>query len=449
MSVTTTEGCCYEGVLFSVQPAAQTTAATASASNSQVAFKDGSIFDIVLKSAEKKASANSKPISCTSVTLKSNDISSMSIVVLKKLSTSFKTDSAIRASFAEKQKTASTSSLASLTSVNGSSHPANASSDSLDASSSASRLKDRRLKKWVGVGSDESLEEYSLSSSKDRRCDAAVSPIGSTHSGSGVKWDQFEANQKLFGVTTSYDENLYTIAVDKNSKEYLSLESKAEALAHEITHGTVGHHSDEEGDYSDEETKFSAVARSTAAAKLAPSAADIPKPTALLDTSNNESKTSINSKTLNPNAKEFVPFGVGGGLTAFTAFSSQQRGSGSGNQRHETSNMPEMAAADVFHSQYVFYPPMYGAMPPQYAPYPMMGAGVAHPNFYYNNNQFMTPQNTQPLSDVSKMPVFVPSNAGEVNSSSASILSIDSATQSQDAPPSPSAKETAVSGKTA
>ena len=46
---------------------------------------------------------------------------------------------------------------------------------------------------------------------------------GRGRSGAGVglgpdgKWDQFAANEKLFGVRTSFDENLYTTRLDKAS----------------------------------------------------------------------------------------------------------------------------------------------------------------------------------------------------------------------------------------
>lgn len=43
-------------------------------------------------------------------------------------------------------------------------------------------------------------------------------------SSKGGKWDQFQANERLFGVKSTYDENLYTTA-----KPTLSAEKEAEA----------------------------------------------------------------------------------------------------------------------------------------------------------------------------------------------------------------------------
>ncbi|CAM9589647.1 unnamed protein product [Chrysoparadoxa australica] len=56
---------------------------------------------------------------------------------------------------------------------------------------------------------------------------------GGLRSSGGKKWDQFEANKRLFNVTSSYDENLYTTPLDKSS---LSAEKQrhADRMAREI-----------------------------------------------------------------------------------------------------------------------------------------------------------------------------------------------------------------------
>jgi PAB1-binding protein PBP1 len=52
--------------------------------------------------------------------------------------------------------------------------------------------------------------------------------------GSGSSWDQFATNEKLFGVRTTFDEELYTTRLDKSSKDYQLKERKAAREAAEI-----------------------------------------------------------------------------------------------------------------------------------------------------------------------------------------------------------------------
>ncbi len=49
----------------------------------------------------------------------------------------------------------------------------------------------------------------------------------------GKKWDQFEANEKLYGVKASFDENLYTTELDKKFLTW-NQQYRAEMLAREI-----------------------------------------------------------------------------------------------------------------------------------------------------------------------------------------------------------------------
>eukprot|EP00834_Sanchytrium_tribonematis_P005206 NODE_300_length_10433_cov_0.716470.p4 type:complete len:416 gc:universal NODE_300_length_10433_cov_0.716470:3061-4308(+) len=89
----------------------------------------------------------------------------------------------------------------------------------------------------------------------------------------GGHWDQFEENEKKFGVTTTYDESIYTTHLDKSSKEYKDKEKEAERIAREIEKSSSAntHMKEERGqkleDEVDEETKYSEVLRS-----------DLPKP---------------------------------------------------------------------------------------------------------------------------------------------------------------------------
>ncbi|KAI3630746.1 hypothetical protein MIR68_012181 [Amoeboaphelidium protococcarum] len=81
------------------------------------------------------------------------------------------------------------------------------------------------------------------------------------------RWDQFAANEKLFGVKTDFKEELYTTTLDKNSAEYKKREREAARIAREIERGQTSNiHLAEErghklsGDI-DEEDLYGAVVR--------------------------------------------------------------------------------------------------------------------------------------------------------------------------------------------
>ncbi|KAK7690931.1 hypothetical protein QCA50_006034 [Cerrena zonata] len=85
-----------------------------------------------------------------------------------------------------------------------------------------------------------------------------------------VSWDQFDANEKLFGVTTSFDEHAYTTPLNRDAPDYKEKEKKAQQLANEILGAVANNpHVAEErvmnftGDSStNEEDKYGAVVRS-------------------------------------------------------------------------------------------------------------------------------------------------------------------------------------------
>ncbi|KZP00605.1 hypothetical protein CALVIDRAFT_595384 [Calocera viscosa TUFC12733] len=81
-------------------------------------------------------------------------------------------------------------------------------------------------------------------------------------------WDQFAANEKLFGVTTSFDEELYTTKLDRSASDFREKEKRAQKLADEIQHSLASnvHIAEERGAKVDdsgvnEEDKYSGVAR--------------------------------------------------------------------------------------------------------------------------------------------------------------------------------------------
>ncbi|ELR17179.1 LsmAD domain containing protein [Acanthamoeba castellanii str. Neff] len=86
--------------------------------------------------------------------------------------------------------------------------------------------------------------------------------------GARNRWDQFEANERLFGVRTTYDERFYTTEIDRQrvSREVVE---KAIRIEREIKHQTTSnsHLAEERGivapkdDTEDEEDKYSSVIR--------------------------------------------------------------------------------------------------------------------------------------------------------------------------------------------
>ena len=53
-------------------------------------------------------------------------------------------------------------------------------------------------------------------------------------SGAGGEWDQFKANERLFGLKSDYDENIYTTTIDRSNPSYREREARAQRLAQEI-----------------------------------------------------------------------------------------------------------------------------------------------------------------------------------------------------------------------
>jgi hypothetical protein len=50
----------------------------------------------------------------------------------------------------------------------------------------------------------------------------------------GNKWDQFAVNEQLYGVKTSFDEDLYTTKLDRSAADFKERERKAQKIANEI-----------------------------------------------------------------------------------------------------------------------------------------------------------------------------------------------------------------------
>ncbi|KAI0484233.1 hypothetical protein GGR56DRAFT_662488 [Xylariaceae sp. FL0804] len=121
------------------------------------------------------------------------------------------------------------------------------------AISSARSGRERPLQRWVAPTGSEGAD-LSLESSTG-----------------GAHWDQFDANRQLFGIESTYDENIYTTAIDRNHPQYHERVAAADKKAREIERSTAAtsHVAEERkmdyvgGDDKgvDEEDKYSGVKR--------------------------------------------------------------------------------------------------------------------------------------------------------------------------------------------
>lgn len=122
--------------------------------------------------------------------------------------------------------------------------------------SGALPARERVLQAWQPPQENEgfSIEDEAVSTSK----------IGA----SGKKWDQFAANEKLFGVKSQWDEDVYTHKLDTSRPDFAKRQAEAEKIAREIesSSSTNAHVLEERGVAIDdsgltEEDKYSGVQR--------------------------------------------------------------------------------------------------------------------------------------------------------------------------------------------
>lgn len=57
---------------------------------------------------------------------------------------------------------------------------------------------------------------------------------GDLETSTGGSWDQFAANEKLFGLTTDFNEEIYTTTLNRSAPGYKDREKKAIKMANEI-----------------------------------------------------------------------------------------------------------------------------------------------------------------------------------------------------------------------
>lgn len=128
------------------------------------------------------------------------------------------------------------------------------------------KIRERELHMWAPSEEDSKL----LDSTALLLDDIDNNTMGSSRKNIGLEsWDQFEVNEKVFGVKSSYDENLYTTRINKDAPDYQERLKEADRIAKEIEssgyNGNV-HLAEERGlaiDDSglDEEDKYSGVDR--------------------------------------------------------------------------------------------------------------------------------------------------------------------------------------------
>ena len=258
---------------------------------------------------------------------------------------------------------------------------------------------------------------------------AATAGVSFAYQGDGAKnWDQFAAFERMTGAKTTYKEETYTTALNKNDPRMKALEAQAERIAREIEGQSSsnvhvaeerGHYIDDSG--MDEEDKYSGVIRSsnppstmakdgekktfsshavpTAGGKKAGAAggAEGEKDSKKKDQASAGASASTKPKStgLNPNAKpfsfnanakEFVPgrksaaAAGGGGFAQRPSFGGQGGGYGQQQQMMGSYGMPQMNNPGMVNPNMQtpgFVSPMY--RPNQY--------GGGSPMMYNQNNQ--------------------------------------------------------------
>ncbi len=87
-------------------------------------------------------------------------------------------------------------------------------------------IKERELHKWAPAAEDENNALGLLE--------------GDLESSGGGSWDQFAANEKLFGLKTDFDEEIYTTPLNRSAPGYKDREKRAIKMANEIQKVSLG-----------------------------------------------------------------------------------------------------------------------------------------------------------------------------------------------------------------
>ncbi|KAJ1929701.1 poly(A)-binding protein binding protein [Tieghemiomyces parasiticus] len=147
----------------------------------------------------------------------------------------------------------------------------------------AGQLQERELHRWDPTEHDTPASSFFSSPARGGDwCDMddAPAPMGGLEDapqGAGGAWDQFAANERLFGLRTNFNEEIYTTKLDRSHPEFKRREQEATRLAHEIMQGPVSnvHIAEERGqemqeDDLDEEDRYGAVIRDDKPSKYIP-----------------------------------------------------------------------------------------------------------------------------------------------------------------------------------
>ncbi|CAL1716363.1 unnamed protein product [Somion occarium] len=126
--------------------------------------------------------------------------------------------------------------------------------------------RDRELQAWQPSSPEASTQPPAQAPNAGLTDDLTFGPGASSGK---ISWDQFDVNEKLFGVKTSFDEHAYTTPLNRDAPDFKEKEKKAQQLANEILGSTANNtHIAEErvmnftGDNStNEEDKYGAVVR--------------------------------------------------------------------------------------------------------------------------------------------------------------------------------------------
>jgi PAB1-binding protein PBP1 len=78
-----------------------------------------------------------------------------------------------------------------------------------------------------GIGGLSLDDDFSKSTNGKQRGGAAAG-------GGGGAWDQFAANERMYGLKTDYNEEIYTTKLDRNTKDFKDREARAAQLEREI-----------------------------------------------------------------------------------------------------------------------------------------------------------------------------------------------------------------------
>lgn len=99
----------------------------------------------------------------------------------------------------------------------------------VDISQKAGASKERPLQAWA-----DDIPENTTASGRGGFSHGDDVTFGPGATTTNNQWDQFAANEKLFGVKAGFDEDAYTTKIDRNAPDFKEKEKKAQALANEI-----------------------------------------------------------------------------------------------------------------------------------------------------------------------------------------------------------------------